>query len=95
MAVHKPTMAFIQQRKQAYQLTFNEANTWAVEVLKDLIRVCKANQSWFAPTEYDHAFKEGKRAVWLRIQQHLNLSEKDLYRLYGGPQVATTEEETP
>ena len=32
-----------------------------------------------------HAVAEGRREVWLRIAQHLNLSEENLWRAYGGP----------
>jgi hypothetical protein len=32
---------------------------------------------------------EGRREVWLRIQQHLNLTTEQLFQLYGGQRSPT------
>lgn len=89
---HRPTQAYLETRKTAYQLTFNQNNSWVREVLEDLARICRANETCYAEDVRTHAFNEGKRAIWLRIQQHLNLNAADLYRIYGGPRITETEE---
>lgn len=82
------TMGFLQQRKRAYMISLGDPNNRAAQaVLKDLARFCYATDSCMVADVRVHAFNEGKRAVWLRIQQHLNLPEHDLYTLYGGPKV--------
>lgn len=53
-------------------------------VLLDLAQFCHANESCFdADPRIDAAF-EGRREVWLRIQQHLNLNSQQLAQLYHG-----------
>jgi hypothetical protein len=81
-------MAFLQERKRAYSLVFDKNNAADQIVLRDLARFCYANRSCFAADERVHSAREGRREVWLRIQQHLNLTEADLYSLYGGVPVS-------
>ena len=50
-------------------------------VLKDLARFCRASTSTFDPDARVHAFREGRREVWLRIQTMLNLPEKRVQEL--------------
>lgn len=80
--VWRATVGFLHERRTAYQLTFGSRA--GQTVLKDLAKFCRANETCFAADERIHSAREGRREVWLRIQQHLNLSEADLYRLYGG-----------
>ena len=82
------TMSYLQERKRAFCMVFNRQNSAANAVLKDLAKFCHANTSCMVADVRVHAFNEGKRAVWLRINQHLNLSEHDLYDLYGGPPIS-------
>ena len=83
------TIDFLRLRKRAYQLAF--PNPESSEVLKDLARFCRANVSCFDPDPRKHALAEGRREVWLRIMQHLNLTEDALWRAYGGPITKTQE----
>jgi len=53
-------------------------------VLRDLEKFCRANETCFNGDPRIHAAHEGRREVWLRIQQHLNLSSEDLFQLYSG-----------
>jgi hypothetical protein len=53
-------------------------------VLKDLAKFCFATQSTAHINERAQAMLEGRRAVWLRIQEHLQLSEEELWNLYDG-----------
>ena len=49
-------------------------------VLRDLAKVCEPTKSNFHTDPRQHAFNEGKRAIWLRIQNMLNLSEEHIYQ---------------
>lgn len=87
----KPTEAqrFLAQRRTAYIRTFD--TPFGAEVLADLAKFCRAQESTFHPDARVHAVAEGRREVWLRIAQHLNLSENDLWRAFGGPVVISKE----
>lgn len=73
---------FFQRRRLAYVRVFDENNVFRQEVLKDLARFCRATQSTFHPDPRVHAMLEGRREVWLRIQEQLNLSLEELYDLH-------------
>jgi len=70
------------ERRFAYQQTFN--GPLARTVLEDLARFCRAHESTFHVDPRAHAMAEGRREVWLRIAQHLNLSPAQLWELYSG-----------
>lgn len=72
---------FLTRRRTAYVKTFR--NAFGDEVLADLAKFCRANQSTFHPDPRAHAVAEGRREVWLRIQQHLRLTDDELWVLYG------------
>ncbi len=74
------TVEPLRQRKAAYQLVF--ANASGAAVREDLERFCRANSSCFDADPRKHAALEGRREVWLRIQQHLTLSAEQLAVLY-------------
>lgn len=59
-------------------------------VLGDLAKFCRAAESTGHANPYVAARLDGRREVWLRISQHLNLPVDELYRIYGG-----VEKETP
>jgi hypothetical protein len=86
------TYEFLRSRKRAYQLVFGSPAGNAV--LIDLASFCRANESCYADDPRKHAVAEGRREVWLRIQQHLHLSSKQLVALYAGKNILT-EGETP
>ena len=81
--IYQKTLDFLRLRKRAYQLAFPDAKN--SEVLKDLARFCRADKSCFNPDPRLHALAEGRREVWLRIQQHLNLQPDELYDIYNKP----------
>lgn len=57
----------------------------SVDVLIDLARFCRANETTFVPKDRDAALVlAGRREVFLRIQQHLNLTNDQLFALYSG-----------
>ncbi len=72
---------FIATRQQSYQQVFGGSGKFITEVLGDLARFCRANESSFHPDPRVHAVLEGRREVYLRIEQHLKLSVDDLTRI--------------
>ena len=72
----------LRERRYAYRQTFT--GPLAETVLKDLTRFCRAHESTFHTDARAHAVAEGRREVWLRIQNHLNLSPEQLWSLYSG-----------
>lgn len=74
--------AFLQQRQMAYKQVF--AGPVAETVLKDLAQFCRATESTFHTDLRVHALLEGRREVWLRICQHLQLDEQELFRRFAG-----------
>lgn len=73
---------FLTFRKLAYTRLFDLSNNDAVLVLEDLEKFCRAHESTFHADARVSANLDGRREVWLRIQQHLQLSEPALWRLY-------------
>ena len=69
-------------RKGAYQDTFRTPR--AQLVLKDLARFCRAHETTFHPDARLHAVAEGRREVFLRIAEHLQLNSEELWTLYSG-----------
>lgn len=77
------TLSFLRNRKRDYCFTFRN-NRGGSAVLADLAKFCRANESTFHSDPRVHAVLEGRREVWLRIQQHLNLTPDELFALYTG-----------
>ena len=73
---------FLRNRASAYHRIFLGHGTDTDTVLHDLAKFCRAHESTFHP---DHAISDrldGRREVWLRIQQHLQLTDDQLWALY-------------
>lgn len=66
----------------AYNRVFDRKSVHAEVVLKDLARFCRAHSTTFLPDARAHAVLEGRREVWLKIQEHLHLTEEEIYRLH-------------
>ena len=79
----RKTKGFLFGRQQAYIVTFTGVPQ--EEVLADLASFCRANESTFHPDPRVAANLDGRREVWLRITQHLNLTQEQLWKLYGRP----------
>lgn len=73
-------LAFLAERKTAFSLAFMNAAGQAV--LDDLRPFCRADSTCFDPDPRVHAALEGRREVWLRIQDHINLSPEALLAKY-------------
>lgn len=76
----KPQEEFLRSRAQAYTKTFKGIP--AESVLEDLAKFCRANESTFHKDSRLEGIMQGRREVWLRISQHLNMSEDELYKYY-------------
>jgi hypothetical protein len=77
------TKRFLFRRKTAYIQTFS--NPVGEIVLADLARFCRAFHSTFNPDPRVHALLEGRREVWQRITDNLNLTQDELWKRYGRP----------
>lgn len=71
----------IRNRKQAYLQTFKQ-NLATETVISDLAQFCRGSKSTFDPDPRIHALLEGRREVWLRIADHLNMTEDELFNKY-------------
>jgi hypothetical protein len=76
------TLNYLRRRKRDYQLAF--MSPAGQEVLLDLAKFCRADRTTFNADPRIHAALEGRREVWLRIQQHLGLTPEQLLVLYSG-----------
>ena len=72
----------LMNRRFAYIAVFR--NPHGDNVLRDLARFCRAFSSTGNPDPYVAARLDGRREVWLRISEHLNLSPDELWKLYSG-----------
>lgn len=62
--------------QKAYQVAFSGPSGAAV--LEDMARFCRANEPCFMENDRYHALLEGRREVWLRIQNELKLPIEEL-----------------
>ena len=78
---------YLMQRATAYRLVFGSIDLpHTRRVMADLARYCRATRSTAHADPLVTARLNGRREVWLHIQEHLNLSTDDLYKLYRGPE---------
>lgn len=76
--------AFLTGRQFAYNQVFNPENQFTNQVLADLARFCRAHVSTGNKDPYIAARLDGRREVWLRIENHLKLSPETLWLLFDG-----------
>jgi hypothetical protein len=73
--------AICSDRQRAYLLAFKEAAGKAV--LLDLATFCRANETCVVPGDRDRTYVlEGRREVYLRIRDHLDLTVDQLVEKY-------------
>lgn len=85
MTTKEDVLANIEDVARAFARTFDPAQPAHVIVLEDLARFCRANESCVVPGEHDKTLVlEGRREVWLRIQEYLNLTPVQLFALKTG-----------
>lgn len=84
MGAIRDTMNFLRRRRRDYQLTFKQT-VYGQNVLADLAKFCRSNETCVIPGDAGMTqILEGRREVWLRIINHLNLSDAQLYALLTG-----------
>lgn len=66
----------------AYNRVFEKNSPYTETVLKDLAKFCRAHQSTFLPDARSHAVLEGRREVWLKIQEYLQMTPEEIYKLH-------------
>ena len=66
----------LRQLKAAYQVALSAAS--GELLLRDLRKFCRADESCFDADPRIHAAFEGRREVWLRINDFLTLSPEEL-----------------
>ena len=77
-------LAVLTERKTAYQRAFAEAAGQAV--LNDLMPFCRSRETCVVPGDRDRTYVlEGRREVYLRIRDHLDLTPEQLLELYSRP----------
>jgi hypothetical protein len=80
--------AILRQKRVAYGRVFVDGNATAADakiVLDDLIVFCRANRSTFNPNVQVAARLDGRREVYLRIREYLDLSIEELMQTkFGG-----------
>jgi len=74
--------AFLANRQRAYHEVFSSESAPVKEVMRDLRRFCRVDESCFHPDPRTTALLEGRREVFLRIQEHLNLNLTQLINLH-------------
>ena len=66
----------------AYNRVFDKKSPFTEAVLKDLAKFCRAHQTTYHPDPRIHAVLEGRREVWLKIQEYLNMTIDEIYELH-------------
>jgi hypothetical protein len=74
--------AKLQGRVFAYNRVFDPKSPYTQTVLKDLAQFCRAHSSTFHADPRVHAVLEGRREVWLKIQETLGLTIEQIYELH-------------
>ncbi len=72
----------LQGKMFAYNRVFDRQSPYTRDVLKDLSWFCRAHSSTFVPDARAHAVLEGRREVWLRIQEYLQMTDEEVYELH-------------
>lgn len=73
---------FVRSRSFSYKMVFKKDDSNATIVLRDLAKFCRAHESTFNADPRLHAVMEGRREVFLRIQQYAELGEAELISLH-------------
>lgn len=73
----------LKDRRLAYANVFGKKDDIATDiVIKDLAKFCRAHESTFHKDPRMHAVLEGRREVWLRIQEYLQLTIEQIYQTH-------------
>lgn len=72
----------LRDRSYAYKKVFDLNDRSARLVLLDLARFCRAHETTFHKDERIHAALEGRKEVWMRIQEYMHLNADQLMELH-------------
>lgn len=75
---------FLKGRAGSYRRVFNKESRDSQAVLSDLAKFCRASKSTAHIDPHMAARLDGRREVFLRIAEHLNMSTEELYQRYNG-----------
>ncbi len=92
MSLKDEAKTVLSNRALSYQRVFLKKGIDTDRVLLDLAKFCRASSSTFHPDPRLAAQLDGRREVYLRIIQHLKLTENQLWSLYGNRTLPETEE---
>lgn len=73
---------YFQRRSVAYKRVFVKESVYVQDVLADLAKFCRAHTTTFHKDERTHALLEGRKEVFLRIMENLNLSHEEIFNLH-------------
>jgi hypothetical protein len=90
---YEKARGFLKLRQLAYLRALDPQTESGRMVLEDLAKFCRANDTTFMPDQRLSDVLVGRREVWLRIQEHLRLSEDQLWAIYGNKQLPTNQGE--
>jgi hypothetical protein len=93
MSLLERGMALLRHRSMSYRDVFLGHGKSTDDVLYDLAKFCRAHESTF---HVEHSMSDrldGRREVWLRIAHHLQLSESQLWGIYGNKSISSEPEE--
>lgn len=76
----------------AYNRVFERNSPYAHEVLRDLAQFCRAHTTTFHQDPRIHAMLEGRREVWLKIQEMLQLDIEEIYQIHKIREIEPTKE---
>jgi hypothetical protein len=83
-------------RQRAYLLAFNGQEAAGAAVLADLATFCRADETCVVPGDRDRTYVlEGRREVYLRIRDHLDLTVEELVEKYTTPAKGAHGDELP
>jgi len=72
----------IGSRSYSYKTLFKKDDRLVQIVLRDLAKFCRAHESTFHSDPRMHAALEGRKEVWLRIQNYIQLDEQELISIH-------------
>ena len=87
MSLKAQAQSVLATRALSYQRVFLKKGVDTDKVLSDLAKFCRANTSTYQADPRLSDVLIGRREVWLRIQHHLQLSDDQLWHLYGNNQL--------
>jgi hypothetical protein len=93
MSTVQETVDWLRGLRKAFRLTFEVHQPANVTALQNLQSFCFATRSCAVPGDRDRTLlNEGRREVWLHLNEYLHLNEEQLYQLKIGGTPTTKEQ---